>query len=280
MPEDAVRSDQPVREVVAVVAPGAGSTPDFLASALGDALSRRGMHLVTTSGRSGRVDSIAEEIDALVTTAVARDATVGLVGGVSVGAHAAAFWASQDASPGELTEQRGSVPQARELVLWLPAWTGSQAAVDGAEPSALGQGLAMTRWAAERVRERGPEAVLDELERDPALRDDWVTAELRRAWPTFGPGELERVLTQASDSDAPDETQLSRIQLPTSIIGMVADPFHPLEVAMQWARTIPNARLMLVDRAGGEKGARRFGDALGRLLDKSWRPAISGSTRG
>ncbi len=248
----------PAREVVAVVAPGAGSTPEFLASALGPTLAASGMRLESTSGRTGRVESIVEEIEAAVSAALARGAILGMVGGVSVGAHAAALWACTQRPPRGSADGAAPTPQ---VVLWLPAWTGSATDPHDDGRTTVPPGLTMTRWAAEQVRLRGPEAVLQSLDQDPALRDDWVTTELNRAWPTFGAGELAQVLTEASASDAPDEAELGQIRFPTTVVGMSGDPFHPLEVAMQWARAVPHARLMIMDRSAGD-GARQLGRAI------------------
>lgn len=245
---------------VAVVAPGAGSTPDFLHRAMGSALDAAGITLVTTSGRSGSADQIAAEIDAIVEDAQAGGSLVRLVGGVSVGAHAAASWASG----------RPDEPAGPALALWLPAWTGiaDQPGETGEvgethEAGSTGEaaGQVMTAWAAQQVTALGSAAVLADLDRDDDLREDWVTRELVRAWPTFGDDALIRILAEASQSAAPRSGELQRIALPTVVYGLAGDPFHPLATAVRWARAIPGARLLVADRSVGRSGVGALGIA-------------------
>jgi pimeloyl-ACP methyl ester carboxylesterase len=95
----------------AVIAHGSGSSPDFVRRAFGPALDDAGFALVALDERSGDVSVVL----AALRSAVESTGAV-LVGGVSLGAHAAAL----------LAAERGDLAG---VLLVLPAWSGPPNAV-------------------------------------------------------------------------------------------------------------------------------------------------------
>lgn len=157
-----------------------------------------------------------------------------LVIGVSVGAHAVAWWAQ--ASPR---------PRTR-LVLALPAWTG--------EPDDV---AAVTAATAKRIAAHGVRAELAALERD--FPGDWVAEELVRAWGALPRDLLVSTLQQTAASPAPTGPQLRRIKAETLVVGLHDDPLHPWTVAQQWAEAIPSATLIGLDRGQPQSDIAIFG---------------------
>jgi pimeloyl-ACP methyl ester carboxylesterase len=221
-----------------VLAHGAGSTGEFLSRAFPAAAC--GLPTYYLEDRTGSVQSVAERLTA--TAARLRECYRRvLLGGVSIGAHAAALAAAQ--------QPAGAFDG---LVLTMPAWTGPAPA---ASP---------TRAAAAEVVAVGPAAVLDRLTTDPRFAADWVVAELRSAWP--GRSALATELAVAADAPAPDEQTLRTITAATLVIALDGDPFHPTAVARAWAAAIPRSQLVQIGRQ--EPAARRavFGHAVGAWL--------------
>lgn len=218
-----------------ILAHGAGSSADFLGRAFPPAAC--GMATEYLDNRTGEVTDITGQLLA----AARRARSVGLspvLGGVSIGAHAAAR-AGLTAAPG-LVEG---------LVLVMPAWHGP-CAPDG--PTAL---------AAAQVAEAGAEGVLRQLLEDPLLAGDWVVEELHRAWlrrPT-----LAAELAAAARGSAPLPSDLARLRTPTLVIALAEDPVHPLQVADAWAEAIPGARLDIITRQAPTADRAVFGRAVG-----------------
>ena len=166
----------------------------------------------------------------------ARGADV--TGGLSYGAHLAAHWALQ-----------GNTAVA--LVLALPAWTGP--------PSDAAR---LTAAAGDEVTATGIEETVRRIERDAPA---WVAQEMRTAWSAYDERTLAQALHTAASSAAPTRKQLQAIATPAVVIGMTADPFHPIEVAREWADALPNALLVEVDYDVGAV-APEFGDAAASAL--------------
>jgi pimeloyl-ACP methyl ester carboxylesterase len=134
----------------------------------------------------------------------------------------------------------------------MPAWTGYP---EAHSPTAL---------AAEEVARHGAEHVLQRLDDDPDLRNDWVTEELRLAWrgrPTLG-----QELHAAARGHAPTLEQLRRISVPVLVLGLAEDPFHPLSVARDWAQQVPGAELAILPRQAASLDRAVFGQQVGRWL--------------
>ncbi len=209
---------------VAVVAHGSGSTADFVARAFAEPLTRAGVDLVAFDDRSGDVEVVADRLAALV-----DDRGASLVGGVSLGAHAAVRVAA-------------TRPWLTGALLVLPAWTGPAGAV-----------AALSARAATEVAEHGVDSVLG-----PLADQGWVGAELARAWPTYPLEVLVAALLATARSPGPGRAELARLTVATSLVAVTGDPYHPVQVARSWAALLPAATLTVLDRV---TGARDLGDA-------------------
>lgn len=203
-----------------ILAHGAGSTAEFLSRAF--PARECGLATRYLDDRTGSVAAIARTLLIEAAQLGGRYRHV-FIGGVSVGAHAAAF-AAAEAPAGAIDG----------CVLALPAWTGPAPAASA------------TRAAAVEVEARGSRAVLDRLAADPDLAADWVAAELRLAWSARR--DLAAELRTAASSPAPSKQQLAGIGTDALVIALRDDPFHPAQVAEEWAAAIPGADLVRIAR--------------------------------
>ncbi len=227
---------------VAVLAHGCGSSEDFVARALSGPLRESGWSIETVEDRTGRVDAVMGAVAAAV-----RASGAGLVAGVSLGAHAVARWAARDP---EVTAR------LEGLLLLLPAWTGPPGPV-----------AALSGDAAGRVERLGVSAALRTMD-----DGSWVSGELARAWPTYGEA-LVPALRATADSPGPTLDELARIQVPVGIVAFVDDPFHPVEVAREWATAIPRAAVieLPLDAPALDR------EVLGRAALRAWNTACAGT---
>lgn len=223
---------------IALLAPGSASTGEFLARAFADLLT--GLEPVVITDASGDARRIAARIATVDAHAQATGDRIEVVIGMSVGAHAAAWWASR---------QHHRADPAALVVLALPAWTGPPGAV-----------AAGTAAAVDALAEHGVAAELDRLRAQ--YPDDWVVAELARAWTAMPVADLVASLTGTAASAAPDLADLARIDLPTVVVALRDDPMHPIEVARQWAATIPGATLVSLGRPDPGSDVATFGRAV------------------
>lgn len=230
---------------VAVLLPGSASTGDFIGRAFASPLAEAGFALVTTDPAAGP-DVVADQRDAL-DEAVALFAPR-LVGGVSLGAHLVARWATAAVRPG-LTG----------LLLVMPAWTGAPDAVAAAS-AATAADLDRDGIAATLIRlaaEAGP---------------SWVLDELATAWPRYTDRGLAAALRATAASAAPSVTELAGLTLPCGVVELTDDPMHPAAVARRWAAALGRGALARTDLAA--VGADRA--ALGRAAVRAWRSASAG----
>lgn len=153
-----------------------------------------------------------------------EQASPDVVGGVSLGAHAAAHFAA-------VTGWTGPVYAV------MPAWLGAPEAV-----------AALTDHTAAEIKDSSVDAVLTRIE--AIAPDDWITAELVRAWRSLPAADLVSALHVAARQCAPTVSQLQRIAGPVTVVGLADDPTHPLDVANTWA-TSTGSRLHVVDRHAG-----------------------------
>ena len=225
---------------VAVLAHGSGSTGDFVAGALGGPLREAGWSIETVEDRTGRVDAVVEALADAV-----RASGAGLVAGVSLGAHAVARWAARD--PDVTARLEG-------LLLLLPAWTGPPGTVAALSGDAAGQ-----------VERLGVPAALRTLD-----DGSWVSEELGRAWPAYGK-DLVPALRATASSPGPTLEELSRIRVPVGVVSFVGDPFHPAEVAREWATALPRAAF--VELPADAPAMDR--EVLGRAALLAWNTARS-----
>lgn len=217
-----------------VMAHGAGSHAGFLVRAFPD--DRTGLRLRAVDDRTGRIDRI---MNALAAEAV--DHTV-VLGGVSLGAHAAATLLARADLPRQIVAG----------VLVMPAWTGA--------PDRVAH---LTAAAADALAVLGPDGVLAELD-----SQDWVTGELADAWAQRDPAELVSELSQTAQQAAPDRGTLRRIPVPCVVVALADDPLHPESVARQWAELIPRSQLVVIGRNQPSVDLACFGDTVaGALTD-------------
>ncbi|HEX2027317.1 MAG TPA: hypothetical protein VHF25_04895, partial [Nitriliruptorales bacterium] len=183
----------------------------------------------------------------LATVADAVGARV--VGGVSLGAHAAAaFAATRSGLDG--------------VLVCLPAWTGRSA-----------PGVGVHAAVAEAVRHDGVAAVLARAVTDPSI-PGWLVRTLARDWPTHDVASLAASLLALDGGRAPTDAELARVWCPAAVVGWSGDAAHPLTVAEHWARALPRAELAVTSlQDGGEEPAR-----LGAAAVAAWRRAAARPT--
>ncbi len=221
-----------------VVAHGAGSSAGFLQRAFPG--SSTGAALLAVEDRTGSVERIVDALARAVDAARRRYRQV-ILGGVSIGAHAAAL-ACAAAPPGAIDG----------CVFAMPAWTG---------PAPMPN---PTAAAAAEVSSVGAAGVLRRLRADPALRGDWIVDELDAAWrdrPT-----LAAELRSAAVGAAPTAAELGRIGQPTLVIALAQDPVHPEHVAEEWTAALPSGSLYLIGRHDPGPDRAVFGRAIGQWL--------------
>lgn len=196
---------------------GAGSTPEFVERAFGSAMVRLGWQLIAPDVRGA-------DMAQMIATIAGQDPGPGdLVGGVSLGAHAAAQYAGTRAYEGH-------------LLAVMPAWIGQPGPV-----------AALTASTADAIERTSTQAVLAGIARN-APEDDWILAELRRAWTSMSEQHLVAALRTAAGQPAPDPSTLARIAAPTQIIALRDDPTHPLSVANTWHTCINGSSLTVLPR--------------------------------
>lgn len=246
----------------ALLAHGAGSSGDFVRRAFAPVLLAEGRRLVSYDLRGHADSSSVTDPARLDLSAHAAD-MVGLahrfgatlLGGVSMGAHAAVL-----AAAALRTGARGDGATAlRGLLLALPAWTG--------EPDVVAAANAVQ---AAEIAEIGIQPVLDRICRD---HPGWVADELASSWPRHDPAAFVAVLRGLAASSAPTPLELASIPQPVGIVALAEDPMHPAAVAQQWDEEIPTSRLTTVPFAA--PGPDRA--VLGRAAWQAWREAVAAS---
>ncbi|HET7901008.1 MAG TPA: hypothetical protein VFL59_07445 [Candidatus Nanopelagicales bacterium] len=213
-------------ERVALLAHGAGSSPDVVARLLGPCVPAGAT--VLAPALRGDVESSTALLER-----IAAEHQVVLAGGISLGAHALAILAASTGAPWP-------------LVLAMPAWTGAPGPV-----------AAATAAAADEVARLGRAEVLARLRADPATAEDWVLEELTAGWAAYDDDALAETLSAAASSRGPAPEELGRIQGPTALVALDGDPLHPRTVAEVWDVAIPRTALRVVGRHApwGERGA-------------------------
>ncbi len=224
---------------VALLAHGAGSSPDAVVRLLGPAFGP-GVRLVPVPARGSVDDTVA----ALATAHARHRGDVVAAGGISMGAQAVALWALE--APGGL-----------DVVLALPAWTG--------QPGPL---AALTTSTAEEIERSGSAGVLARLRASGDHADDWVLDELEQAWSGYDDAALAAALRAAAASRGPTLEQLAALTARTAVVGLREDPLHPEQVAREWAAALPRAALALVDRHAPQRDRGALGAAARQALDR------------
>jgi pimeloyl-ACP methyl ester carboxylesterase len=252
---------------VAVVLPGSGSTAEFVGRAFAGPLTAAGYTLLTADPPPFRAD-VPDPADAWarVLDALAAREPLAVVGGVSLGAHAAARWASRrpDAAGG--------------LLLVMPAWSGppdAVAAVSGAtadELDRLGTEAVLARL---RTLATGVTGAAGAAGTAEATGTGWVVDELHTAWRARGRTALVRELRGVAASPGPDEGELRSITAPCGVVALAGDPLHPAAVAHDWAAVLPAAGLVTVDHPAVAADRAALGAAALRALAAAGLPTGS-----
>lgn len=141
------------------------------------------------------------------------------VAGISLGAHAVASWLSTDP---------GSVDAA---LLIMPAWTGPP---DGS--------ASLTAAAARLLHLNGVGDELRRLQETAPPQRSWIVQALHTTWSSQPLDRIVAGMQSAAHQFAPSREELSRISVPTLVVGLREDPFHPLSTARTWSEAIPYAR--------------------------------------
>ncbi|MFI8569360.1 alpha/beta fold hydrolase [Rhodococcus sp. NPDC078407] len=201
----------------AVVLPGTGSDARFAADAFSAAFAGVGLTtLAVEPDPNGVVDSYLDALN----SAARRHGRI-VVAGISLGAAVAAQWAADNAS------------STAALALALPAWTGNPAGT----PAAVS-----AEFTARSLRETGLDAVTAAMS---SSSPEWLARTLRRSWSAQWPA-LPDALDEAARHRSLELHELARIDTPTVVVGAVDDAVHPIEVAQDWVRVLPNGTLRTV----------------------------------
>lgn len=230
----------PVPPLVActlVLAHGAGSSAQFLAAAFPAHRIGAGVRAACyLDDRTGDVGAIA----AGLARACAEVAGPVVVGGVSLGAHAAA---------GLLAGPKAPANAVAGLVV-MPAWTGP--------PDRIAH---LTAAAAAALAALSPAGVLAELD-----ADDWVTPQLRLAWSLRDPDDLVAELQLAATQPAPSERELSHVRVPVGVVALADDTLHPEAVARRWAGALRTSAVARLSRDDPARDLAVFADRAGQSL--------------
>lgn len=227
----------------AVLLPGTGSDEIFVRSVFAGPAAAAGITIRTPRPPGGEnlVVGLLTVLDDL-----AREGAL-LTGGVSLGAHLAAEWA---------TRRRD---RCAGLLLAMPAWHGGPEDAPASLAAKASAGL-IDREGLERA-----------LALSVADVPPWLAAELTRAWTRHGDG-LAASLRVAADHPAPTLDALRELDIPTGIVACTDDPVHPREEALAWAEALPRAAVREITL--GELGADR--ESLGRAAIAAWQEASQG----
>lgn len=237
----------------AVIAHGVGSCREFVAACFARPLLEAGFQLVTYDLR-GHARSTplrdpehhALEEHAADLAAVADAVGARLIGGISLGGHAATLLAT-------------SRPEVGGLLVALPGWVGAPTVA-----------AALNAAAADEVAAVGIDGALARMAADESAQN-WVLDEVRASWSRHDPASLVAALRAAALTTTPDHATLSHVAAPTGIAAVDDDMAHPVPAAQALADAIPNARLatislfsMATDRS-----------VLGAAAVQAWRAATS-----
>lgn len=245
----AVHDHDPHGPPAAVIAHGVGSSPRFVRDAFEAPLRAAGHRLVTYDLRGhGRSDPLPDPADhrlaeqAADLGAVAEAFDAHIVGGVSLGGHAAAAWAAT----------RG--PDLAGVLVCLPGWLGPVPPGDGPHAAIAAE-----------VRSSGVAGVLERVVGDPDV-PRWLRDLLERDWSRCDPASLGAALVSLDGVGGPTAEQLAGLVVPVGVCTWPDDPGHPSVVAEAWVEALPRAALAATSmEAVGDDPSVLGATALGAL---------------
>jgi pimeloyl-ACP methyl ester carboxylesterase len=231
-----------------VVAHGVGSSARFVAAAFAGPVVTAGGRLVVYDlrGHGGSLtapDVADHHLDvhvadlAAVVAGVTGAAAPAVVGGISLGGHAAV----------RLVAGGGRAPGA--VLACLPAWTGPATRGEGPHAAVAAQVAAI-----------GVPGVLAQLRQDLALAG-WLRRTLVTDYARHDPASLEAALRSLDGGAAPSDAELAGLAAPLAVVAWPDDPGHPLAVAERWVACAPRASLATVTIGGLEASVERLGEA-------------------
>lgn len=213
---------------------GAGSTPAFIERAFGRTVAQ-------SAGRILAPDVTGMTLEQMIALIEEISPQPGdLIGGVSLGAHAATAFAARTGWSGE-------------LYVVMPAWVGAASAV-----------AALNLATADEIAAHGSESVLSRLEAQ--LGRDWVLSELRSAWSGMSETRLIDTLRSAARQPAPTREELASVRANTTIVALADDPTHPLSAAEQWHECIAQSSLTVLPRDLAGLGPSALAGPLRKVL--------------
>jgi pimeloyl-ACP methyl ester carboxylesterase len=217
-----------------VIAHGVGSSARFVAAAFAGPVVAAGGRLVVYDlrghGASSPAHTVGEHhldvhVADLIAVAAGVRTGVEVIGGISLGGHAAARAVAQG---------RLDAAGLRTVLACLPAWTGP--AVSGIGPHAA---------VAAQVRRIGIAAIIEQLRHEPGLVD-WLRSTLVTDYARHDPASLAAALLALDGGDAPTEAELAALSVPLALVAWPDDPGHPLAVAEHWAALAPRSVLRTI----------------------------------
>jgi pimeloyl-ACP methyl ester carboxylesterase len=235
-----------------VLAHGVGSSARFVTAAFARPVLAAGYRLVAYDLRGHGASSPARTVGShhldvhagdlvQVVGSIASSGPVALVGGISLGGHAAV----RAVSSGRL----GGCVELADLTLLaaLPAWTGP--ATPGRGPHAA---------IAAEVASVGITGVLARLREDTAM-PRWLRDTLVTDYARHDEASLAAALIALDGGDAPTEAELRALPVPLAVVAWPDDPGHPLATAETWTACAPAAALATLDLGDLEQELTVFG---------------------
>jgi pimeloyl-ACP methyl ester carboxylesterase len=244
----------PATAPAVVVAHGVGSSARFVVAAFAGPVVAAGGRLVTYDlrghGASSPVREVAghalgEHVRDLAAVVASLAEPPAVLGGVSLGGHAAVRVAGHLASSGT----GAGAGAAGAVLACLPAWTGR--ARPGRGPHAA---------VAAEVNRVGIATVIGRLRDDRALVG-WLRDTLVTDYARHDPASLTAALCALDGGEAPTVDELGRLgALPLAVVGWPDDPGHPIEVARRWAGLAPHGELGVLAIGDLEPSLARLGE--------------------
>lgn len=216
---------------------GAGSTPEFVTRTFAASVRGAGAVLVAPDIAGMTMPEILTLLEEL------SPGPDDVIGGVSLGAHAAAAFAAHTGWHGRLYAA-------------MPAWTGPPGDVAG-----------LTTVTATEIEQHGTARILAELVSTDG--DDWVVDELRRAWSAMPQARLVNALRVAGAQPAPTCEELQSVRARVVLVAMADDPTHPLSAAEEWHGCLPDSTLTVLPRDLAGRTSIALADPLAKLLSES-----------